>query len=182
MFLGVSVTLCDMEMTDEQRMRLGHLARSKRMEKFETKMAAYQAAGINAATWDRVERGQSVKDHTLVAAIKTLWPSAGGDWRHVLSIFDTDDAEDEHERMRDYDLRMESWVSELQGRIEQLEEHVYNRKDEEHVRSAANTQAGVSPADEFTPHVDPGESIELPEPGGAEPGRPRERPGRGRRG
>lgn len=84
MFLGVSATLCTVEMNEEQRSQLAELVKSQRSTQFGTKSAAYIAAGLNSATWDRIEQGLAVRDDRLVAALKTLWPESRGDWRQVL--------------------------------------------------------------------------------------------------
>ena len=149
MFLGVSVTLPNVDMTDEQRKRFGRMVRQTRMERYETKLAAYQDAGINSATWDRIENGQSVKSHTLTSVIKKLWPSAGGDWRNVPGLFDAGGDSivgGLFDEVTEYDLKIERWVLELQERIELLEKHVYRKEGGSGGDTASNTPAGGSPA------------------------------------
>lgn len=84
MFLGVSETLLSVDLTDQQRSDLAALIRKQRIAEFGAKSSAYRAAGLNAATWDRLEAGQGVRDDRLIAALKTLWPDSAGDWRAVL--------------------------------------------------------------------------------------------------
>lgn len=66
-------------MNDEERKLLGDMVRIQRQMSFGTKSNAYREADVNAATWDRVEAGQKVREDRLVAVVKTLWPSSGGD-------------------------------------------------------------------------------------------------------
>lgn len=156
MFLGVSANLAAMdEMTDDERKRLGAAVREARMEQYPTKLAAYQDANVNSATWDRIEKGETVKEHTLRQVIKTLWPPAGGDWRRVPGVrfgdlgysVIGDPASD------DYHLRLERWISDLQERIELLEKHAYHDSKETRDAesdSAPSTQAGGSPASDVS--------------------------------
>ena len=74
-----------MKLDDELRGEIGKRAKRARERRFGTKLAAYQAAGVNAATWDRIEEGQPVRPDRLILAVKTLWPDTGGDWRQVIS-------------------------------------------------------------------------------------------------
>lgn len=63
---------------------LAERLRAERMTRFTgSKKAAYTAAGVNAATWDRVEAGLPVKDYTLGKVLAGLWPEASGDWSAV---------------------------------------------------------------------------------------------------
>lgn len=73
-----------MSITDEQRRALGDLVAEQRAVVYGTKAAAYQAARVNPATWDRIEAGEPVRADRLSAAIKVLWPDSRGDWRPVL--------------------------------------------------------------------------------------------------
>lgn len=96
------------------------------MREFGSKSAAYMKAGINAATWDRIEEGLTAREDRLIAAVKTLWPMTGGDWQKIPSapeplgmpVFSGtyDDPE--------YLGHIETWVMELQERIVRLEEVV----------------------------------------------------------
>jgi|SRR5665647_574835 len=70
-------------MTDEERATLGALVEAERKRRYRTKSAAYRAAEVNAATWSHIEAGVLVREDRLAAAVHTLWPSSGGDWRKV---------------------------------------------------------------------------------------------------
>ena len=70
-------------MTEAQRAELGRRAEEQRLEKFGTKSAAYQAASLNSATWDRIEKGLPVRDDRLRAAVSALWPESRGKWEKV---------------------------------------------------------------------------------------------------
>ena len=70
-------------MNDEQRAALGALVAAARRQRYGTKSAAYQAAGVNATTWSHIEDGIRVREDRLVAAVRTLWPSSGGDWHKI---------------------------------------------------------------------------------------------------
>lgn len=130
----------------------------RRRAKFGTKSAAYRKAGLNAATWDRVELGESVRDDRLAAAIQLLWPESGGDWRRVLADMDERMANLSKSRYPlfsgswddpDYLGSVEEWIEELQGRIEVLEAAVFKGDDDDAQRNAApNKHAGGSPAEE----------------------------------
>src|SRR5690625_6365262 len=72
MFLGVSARLRGVDMTDEQRTRLAARIRAERMRQYASKSAAYRQAGLNAATWDRLEQGERVREDRLIAALKLL--------------------------------------------------------------------------------------------------------------
>lgn len=70
-------------MNDDERTALAALVTSERRRQFGTRSAAYRAAGLNATTWQRVEDGLPVREDRLTAAVHTLWPASGGDWRKV---------------------------------------------------------------------------------------------------
>lgn len=72
-----------MEMNEAQRASIGERVAAERRAQFATKSAAYRAARLNAATWDRIESGLPVREDRLIAAIRTLWPPSGGDWRRI---------------------------------------------------------------------------------------------------
>ena len=67
-------------MTDRDRVALGGLIRSRRERDFGTKRAAYAAAEVNAATWDRAESGEPVRPDRLRRIVRLLWPETQGDW------------------------------------------------------------------------------------------------------
>ena len=125
-------------MTQEQRTALGQQIEAERVRQFGTKSAAYQAARINSTTWDRIEDGELVRDDRLTAAVKTLWPSSGGDWLKVGTPTAADG--------RTTDQRL----ADLEARVEQLERTHQRQESDPHGIAAAITQAGGSPADEVT--------------------------------
>lgn len=68
-------------MTETDRALLGERITAERIRQYGAKSAAYQAARLNSATWDRLEHGDPVREDRLTAAVQMLWPSSGGDWR-----------------------------------------------------------------------------------------------------
>lgn len=48
-----------------------------------SKRAAYTAAGVNSATWARIEAAETVKPHTLAKVVGALFPRTEGDWRKL---------------------------------------------------------------------------------------------------
>lgn len=70
----------------DERKRLAKAVTKKRISTYGTKLAAYYAAGLNSATWDRLEAGKPMRPDRLIAAVKTLWPYTGGDWRLVSGV------------------------------------------------------------------------------------------------
>lgn len=82
MFLGVSASVLDVQMTDVQRELFAAALIDVRMERFGgSRKAAYTAAKVNAATWTRAESGQTVKESSLAKIVATAFPSTRGDWR-----------------------------------------------------------------------------------------------------
>lgn len=96
-----------MAMTDAERIELGERIRRQREVAFGTKRAAYQEAGVNAATWDRAEAGESIRGDRLRSIVRTLWPDTLGDWTAI----DTRSPPTDSER-----------VAELEARISAMEE------------------------------------------------------------
>lgn len=71
-------------MDELERKALGEKVKRVRNARYAgSKKAAYTAAGVNAATWDRVEQGLSVKERSLVAIVTALWPETEGDWTRI---------------------------------------------------------------------------------------------------
>ncbi|KNX38059.1 hypothetical protein [Luteipulveratus halotolerans] len=118
-----------MDMNQTDRERIAQRVKDQRTAKYGTKSGAYQAAGLNAATWDRIESGQSVREDRLVAALKTLWPDSGGNWRKVPGALSIGEGPVFSGQYSDpgYINNVENWVSELQDRIEALEAEVYGK-------------------------------------------------------
>ena len=135
-----------MDMTDEQRATLGGLVEATRRSRHGSKLAAYTKAGVNAATWDRIEAGQPVREDRLVAAINLLWPEAGGNWVNVLhppSAFGrgrrTVPAVD------NFETWVENELGRLSDRVDLLEQQLQGR--EVGHDAAATSEAGEPPAD-----------------------------------
>lgn len=74
-----------MDLSKEDRVTLGKMAERRRRQRYGTKRAAYSAAGLNAATWDRLEAGEVVREDRLLSAVEALWPEADRDPQKVLS-------------------------------------------------------------------------------------------------
>lgn len=83
MFLGVSGSVLLVAIDAADRARLGDLIKTRRERKHGTKKAAYQAAGVNAATWDKAEAGESVRPDLLRKIVRDLWPETEGDWEEI---------------------------------------------------------------------------------------------------
>lgn len=74
-----------MKLSDGERARIAELAKARRETVFNTKIAAYTAAGLNAGTWDSLEAGKPMRDDRLRDAVRTLWPESGGRFELLLS-------------------------------------------------------------------------------------------------
>jgi hypothetical protein len=73
-----------MEMSKPQRDDLATRVAEVRLSRYRgNRKAAYTDAGVNSATWARVESGLSVAERSCVAIVATLWPESGGDWRRL---------------------------------------------------------------------------------------------------
>lgn len=73
-----------MEMNQAQRDDLADRVAEARLSRYRgNRKAAYTDAGVNSATWARVEDGLAVKERSCVAIIATLWPETNGDWRRL---------------------------------------------------------------------------------------------------
>jgi hypothetical protein len=83
MFLGVSGSV--LLVNEDDRKRLGDLISRERKRQFGTKSSAYKAAGVNAATWDRAEAGDSVREDRLAAIVRLLWPASDGDTERAMT-------------------------------------------------------------------------------------------------
>lgn len=60
-------------MNEDDRKRLGELIETRRKLEYGTKSAAYQLAGVNAATWDRAEAGLPIREDRMTAVLRTLF-------------------------------------------------------------------------------------------------------------
>lgn len=73
-----------MDMNDEQRKDLAVRIESKRLSDYGgNRRRAYNAAGVNSATWSKAEEGQPIAERSYVAIVRTLWPETQGDWRRM---------------------------------------------------------------------------------------------------
>lgn len=84
MFLDVSGNVLGVDLNEQERRLLAKRLHDVRMRRFKgNKKAAYTAAGVNSATWERAESGQTVREHTRVQIVSALWPETGGDWTQI---------------------------------------------------------------------------------------------------
>lgn len=83
-------------MSDEERVRLGRLIATRRKSKFGTARAAYEAAGVNSGTWQKAEKGASIREDRMVAIVRLLWPETDGDWTLVPSVGPTAQADHQY--------------------------------------------------------------------------------------
>lgn len=73
-----------MNMTEGQRQDLARRVKDKRVSDYGgNRRRAYTDAKVNAATWTKVEKGESIAERSYVAIIKTLWPETHGDWQRL---------------------------------------------------------------------------------------------------
>lgn len=74
-------------MTDYDPTELAAAIKSRRQTKFGTKKAAYNAAKVNAATWDKAEAGDpTIRPDLLWNVVRALWPETDGDPRLVPTV------------------------------------------------------------------------------------------------
>lgn len=83
MFLTISGTVSPVN--ESERKQLGELIASQRKTQYGTKSAAYKEASVNAATWDRAEAGETVREDKLRSIVRLLWPSTNGDPEKALA-------------------------------------------------------------------------------------------------
>lgn len=81
-----------MEPNEDERADLAQRVRAERIRRHGTRIAAYVAAGVNAATWSKLEEGTPVYERSLIAVIKHLWPETGGDWTRMVPPLGTSHA------------------------------------------------------------------------------------------
>jgi len=75
-----------MDPSEEQRAQLAAKIISERLATFGDKKAAYSAAKVNSATWDKAESEQRVRPDLLARIVRTLWPETRGDWRAAVGV------------------------------------------------------------------------------------------------
>lgn len=78
------------EMSESEREELAKRVATQRRIVFGAKSAAYRAASISPTTWNRIEAGESVREDSLISAIKALWPRSEGDWTRIEGVADVD--------------------------------------------------------------------------------------------
>lgn len=61
----------------------GRLLVEQRIRFKGSKKAAYTAAGVNPATWERAISKKRVRPDKLVQIVTSLWPDSGGDWQSI---------------------------------------------------------------------------------------------------
>ena len=123
-----------MDMTEADRALIAQRVQAQRSVQFGTRSAAYRAAGLNSGTWGRIEAGLVVREDRMIAAVKTLWPSTGGDWRKVPDVAQGAQSA----------VGSEQWLIDLQNRVEALERIVTDGADQEsdsHGRKSSATSA-----------------------------------------
>lgn len=132
-----------MDMSDRDRASLGAHIEAKRRREFATKSGAYRAAGLNSATWDRIEAGLPVREDRLMAAVRALWPKSEGDWHRIgwIRTIEVDEDRPAHPIVDQagvvrqplfggsyedpaYLAHIEGWLLEVAGRLEALEGRV----------------------------------------------------------
>lgn len=73
-------------MSENERTQLGEQIRNARERIYGTKLAAYTAADVNAATWSKAEAGDPIRGDLLRKIVRTLWPESQGDWTRIGSV------------------------------------------------------------------------------------------------
>lgn len=139
-----------MDISPAERAILGALVEHERQRQFGTQSAAYRQARLNAATWKRIETGQSVRGDRLSAAVKLLWPATGGDWRRVSAAAPDHAPEGPvfggSYSDPDYLSHIERWLTELDARVAAIERAATKETPDGH--PAPTIPAGGSPADD----------------------------------
>lgn len=74
---------------DEELKRLGELIQARRKAEHGTKYAAYKAAGVNSATWDRAEAGLPIREDRMGAVLRALWGHSVAGPEQVLAKAET---------------------------------------------------------------------------------------------
>lgn len=141
------------EMAESERKSVAGRVRMQRQAMFGTKSDAYKAAGLNPATWDRLEAGLPIREDRLIAALKVLFPQSGGDWTAISLERDGGQVLRESPGSEGYFMDLEGWVLELQRRIEALEAHVLTDERE------GGTDAGTAEAGKKSERRDGGGNV-----------------------
>ena len=160
-------------MTETDRALLAERITAERIRQYGTKSAAYQAARINSSTWDHIERGDSVREDRLTAAVKLLWPASGGDWRKTEAVDVSGPAFGGTYDDPDYMGKVEQWIKELEARIEALE-RARDEQETRHGNAPTTTTAGDGPADAIIELDEFADEEPQPEAGDPPPATPRQ--------
>lgn len=134
MFLGVHDNVY--AVNEDERQKLAERLVAERNDRFKgSKKAAYTAAGVNSATWDRAEAGQSIKEHSRVAIVRALWPESGGDWTKIPEpdLTTWDDLANPRYDAKSMARRMdglEDLIAQLLTRVDRMEEALLTEDDD----------------------------------------------------
>lgn len=109
------------------------------MRQYGSKSDAYRAAGINAATWDRIEAGETVRPDRLAAAVRLLWPESEGDWRRANAGDRARDAADQLQELSNQVASMQQKITENASRLAELEA-AFDASDEQWAARRRGTQ------------------------------------------
>jgi len=75
------------EMTADDRRRLGDRLIEEQERRFNgLKNRAYNAAGVNSATWENAINRRPMRDFKVRQIVRNLWPETEGDWRKIPGI------------------------------------------------------------------------------------------------
>lgn len=107
-------------MDEIERLLLAYEVRGARIQKFRTVKAAKDAAGVNTATWNRVESRERVRDDSVAAIVECLWPDTGGDYRQVLGRVPVS------QRLQ----VLHDYVAELQHELHELQSEIYMLREQ----------------------------------------------------
>jgi len=148
-------------MNEAERTVLGAQIQRRREQAFETKRAAYAAAGVNPATWDRAEAGEPVRPDRLRRIVRLLWPESEGDWGRIGAATPASDADRVAELERQVavlraQLDLVARAADVpRDALERLH-HKANREAVERVRAAVRDRgAGQPGTPEATPEPTP---------------------------
>jgi hypothetical protein len=147
MFLGVSGSLLDVEMTTQDRAKLAARLQREQAARFGgIAKRAYTAAGVNSASWTRVVNGETVKPHIQHKIVATLWPETEGDWTRI------PDPGSSMERLRELASQPpRGEVDRIMARLDAIERRLSNV---EHQLPAGPHLSAVAKTGEVETHTD----------------------------
>jgi broad specificity phosphatase PhoE len=106
-------------MTEDERAALAARLLLEQQIRFGgVKSRAYNAAGVNSATWERAIGALTIKPHKLNQILTNLWPESLGEWTRVPERLEPNEAEMLiifAERVRQRLLRIEQLPEEDSG-------------------------------------------------------------------